>query len=206
MQNKLLSFVLLLTGCLSVSTVLAQDPSGLVDIEKGWNTKTINNVANGSFGVMLERFDQTWPTWMVSSVRDAMEKGQSKVVLDEETALKVIIDAKNGYAEVSDAGTDGEYMSACYWNRPNGHKLLAVCLGDPTDPFIEFVCFYDYDPQKKALIPEPSILAGFRKWTVEKPYFCNLPKQGKNLTIDEYNEKGHLRHTFTWNGTKFIKE
>jgi len=173
-----------------------------VDIEKGWNTKTINNVANGSFGVMLERFNQTWPTWMVSSVRDAMEKGQSKVVLDEETALKVIIDAKNGYAEVSDAGTDGEYMSACYWNRPNGHKLLAVCLGDPTDPFIEFVCFYDYDPQKKALIPEPSILAGFRKWTVEKPYFCNLPKQGKNLTIDEYNEKGHLRHTFTWNGTK----
>ena len=202
MQNKLLSFVLLLTGCLSVSTVLAQDPLGLEDIEKGWKTKTINNVANGSFGVMLERFDQTWPTWMVSSVRDAMEKGLSKVVLDEETALKVIIDAKNGYAEVIDAGTDGEYMSACYWNRPNGHKLLAVCLGDPVDPFIEFVCFYDYDPQKKALIPEPGILSDFRKWTVEKPYFCNLPKQGKNLILDEYNEKGHLRHIFTWNGTK----
>ena len=52
---------------------MAQDPLGLEDIEKGWKAKTINNVANGSFGVMLERFDQTWPTWMVSSVRDAME-------------------------------------------------------------------------------------------------------------------------------------
>lgn len=195
-------FLILLTFCLSASTVLAQDSLSLEDIEKGWKTKTIGNVANGSFGVMLECFDQTWPTWMVGAVRKTMEKGLSKEVLDEETALKVIVDAKNGYAEVSDAGTDGEYMSACYWNRPNGHKLLAVCLGDPTDPFIEFVCFYDYDPQKKALIPEPGILSDFRKWTVEKPYFCNLPKQGKNLTIDEYNEEGHLRHIFTWNGTK----
>ena len=202
MQNKLLSFVLLLTGCLSASTVLAQDAVYLEDIEKGWKTKTIDNVVNGSFGIMLESFDQTWPTWMVTKVRDAMEKGLSKVVLDEETALKVIVDAKNGYAEVSDAGTDGEYMSACYWNRPNGHKLLAVCLGDPVDPFIEFVCFYDYDPQKKALIPEPNILSGFRKWTIEKPYFCILPKQGKNLILDEYNEEGHLRHIFTWNGMK----
>ena len=191
--------LLLMVCLLSWNTVLAQS---LEEIEKGWKTKTIDNVANGSFGVMLERFDQTWPTWMVSSVRDAMEKGLSKVVLDEETALKVIVDGKNGYAKVSDAGTDGEYMSACYWNRTNGHKLLAICMGDPTDPFIEFVCFYDYDPQKKALIPEPDILGGFRPWTVEEPYFVSLPKQGKDLLIDMYNEEGHLRHIFTWNGMK----
>ena len=195
-------FLIWLTCCLSANTVLAQEPVLLEDIESGWKTKTINNVVNGSFGTMLERFDQTWPTWMVSKVRDAMEKGLSKVVLNEETALTVIVDAKNGYAEVSDEGTDGEYMSACYWNRTNGHKLLAVLMGDPTDPFIEFVCFYDYDPQKKALIPEPDILAGFRKWTLDDPYFCSLPKQGKNLLIDEYGSGGHIRHTFTWDGMK----
>ena len=202
MQNRLASLVLLLTCGLSVSSVLAQEPVLLEDIEKGWKTKTINNVVNGSFSVMLERFDQTWPTWMVASVRDAMEKGLSKEVLDEETELTVTVDAKNGYAEVSDAGTDGEYMSACYWNRPNGHKLLAVLMGDPTDPFIEFVCFYDYDPQRKALIPEPDILAGFRKWTPQKPYYCRLPKKGKNFIIDEYGDEGHLRHTFAWDGMK----
>ena len=53
--------MLLLMACLlSWNTVLAQS---LEEIEKGWKTKTIDNVANGSFGVMLERFDQTWPTW-----------------------------------------------------------------------------------------------------------------------------------------------
>ncbi|MBE6258058.1 MAG: hypothetical protein E7103_08885 [Prevotella sp.] len=201
MQKKSLLTVLLLL-CLSLGSAWAQETVSLEDIEKGWKTKTIDNVANGSLGVMLERFDQTWPTWMGASVRDAMEKGLSKMVIDEETALTVIVDSKNGYAKVSDAGTDGEYMSACYWNRTNGHKLLAICMGDPTDPFIEFVCFYDYDPQKKALIPEPDILGGFRPWTVEEPYFVSLPKQGKDLLIDMYNEEGHLRHTFTWNGMK----
>ena len=59
MQNRLASLVLLLTCGLSVSSVLAQEPVLLEDIEKGWKTKTINNVVNGSFSVMLERFDQT---------------------------------------------------------------------------------------------------------------------------------------------------
>jgi hypothetical protein len=132
----------------------AQAQTSLEDIAKRWAEKPINNVVNGSLGIMLERFDQTWPTWMGTAIRDAMEKGESKVVLDEETDLTVTIDSKNGYVEVGDAGTDGESMSACYWNRSNGHKLLAVHMSDPTDPFIELVCFYDYDPQKKALIPE----------------------------------------------------
>ena len=126
-------------------------------IEKGWGAKPIGNVVNGSLGIMLERFDQTWPTWMVGAVRRTMEKGLDKEVLDDETSLIVTVDAKNGYVEVSDAGTDGEYMSACVWNRNNGHKLFAVNMGKPTDPFIEFVCFYDYDPQKKLLSPEPEV-------------------------------------------------
>ena len=136
MQNKSLLIVLLSLCLLSYGSVWAQKSMSLEDIEKGWKTKTINNVANGSLGIMLERFDQTWPTWMGASVRDAMEKGLSKVVLDEETVLTVIVDSKNGYVEVSDAGTDGESMSACYWNRSNGHKLLAVRMSDPTDPFL----------------------------------------------------------------------
>ena len=174
----------------------------LEEIEKGWKTKTIDKVINGSLGIMLERFDQTWPTWMGGAVRRTMEKGLVKEVLEEETALTVIADAKNGYASVSDAGTDGEYMSACVWKRQNGHRLLAVCLGDPTDPFIEFICFYDYDPQKKVLTPEPDVLSGFRKWTTREPYYCRLPRVGKNLIIDDWGKDGPLRHTFTWDGMK----
>ncbi len=201
-MKRIASIVLLFV---TVLTTQAQENTSLEDINKGWGTKTINNVINGSFGIMLERFDQTWPTWMVGVVRKTMEKGLAKEVLDEETELTVTVDTKNGFVSVGDAGTDGEYMSACYWNRPNGHKLLAVLLGKPTDPCIEVLCTYDYDPQKKALIPEPSILKGYR-WGDRGEYqqiFCNLPRTGKNVTVEDWSgDKGPVVHTFTWDGTK----
>lgn len=174
-------------------------------IDKGWKTKTIDNVINGSLGIMLERFDQTWPTWMVGAVRETMEKGLDKQVLDEETELTVTVDSKNGYVSVGDGGTDGEYMSVCYWKRSNGHRLLAVLLGKPTDPCIEVLCTYDYDPQKKTLTPEPDILKGYR-WGDRGEYtqiFCHLPRKGKNIVVDDWGGKdGPVKHTFTWNGMK----
>ena len=201
-MRRIASIVLLFV---TVLTTQAQENTSLEDINKGWGTKTINNVINGSLGIMLERFDQTWPTWMVGVVRQTMEKGLAEDVLDEETELTVTVDTKNGFVCVGDAGTDGEYMSACYWNRPNGHKLLAVLLGKPTDPCIEVLCTYDYDPQKKALIPEPSILKGYR-WGDKGEYqqiFCNLPRTGKNVTVEDWSgEEGPVVHTFTWDGTK----
>ena len=201
--------LILTMGFLSVFSVLAQDmrfeSTPLEVISKGWTSKTIDNVINGSFGIMLERFDQTWPTWMVGSIRNTMEQGLSKEVLDEETELTVTIDSKNGYASVGDGGTDGEYMSACYWNRSNGHKLLAVLLGKPTDPCMEVLCTYDYDPQKKTLTPEPDILKGYR-WGDKgenKQIFCNLPKTGKNVTVQDWSgDDGPVVHTFTWDGMK----
>ena len=204
-MKKLFFMVTVLMAC---TMVQAQDrhfeSCPLTDINQGWKTKTIDNVVNGSLGIMLERFDQAWPTWMVGEVRNAMEKGLSKVVLEEETALTVTIDSKNGYVSVDDGGTDGEYMSACYWNRSNGHKLLAVLLGKPTDPCIEVLCTYDYDPAKKCLTPEPAILKGYR-WGDKEQYtqmFCKLPKQGKNVVVQEWGKEGPLQHTFTWDGMK----
>lgn len=198
-----LSLVLMLAVAVQAQEIKVKY-TPLEEIDKGWPTKTIDRVINGSFGIMLERFDQTWPTWMVGAVRETMEKGLAKQVLDEETSLTVTIDSKNGYAQVSDGGTDGEYMSACFWNRKNGHKLLAVCLGKPTDPCLEMVCFYDYDPQKKTLTPEPDILKGYR-WSDRKEFtqiFCHLPRKGKNILVDEWGSEGPVQHTFTWNGMK----
>jgi hypothetical protein len=189
---------------LSYSFSAAAQNQSLEEINKAWPTKTINNVVNGSLGIMLERFDQTWPTWMVGAVRETMEKGLAREVLDEETELTVIVDSKNGYASVGDAGTDGEYMSACYWNRSNGHKLLAVLLGKPTDPCIEVLCTYDYDPQKKTLTPEPDILKGYR-WGDRGEYsqiFCNLPKKGKNVIVNDWGGDSPVQHTFAWDGMK----
>ena len=200
---KKVSIVMLLS--LFVGALHAQEGNTfLEDIDKGWKTKTIDNVINGSLGIMLERFDQTWPTWMIRAVRNTMEKGLDREVLDVETSLTVTIDTKNGFVGVGDGGTDGEYMSACYWNRSNGHKLLAVLLGKPTDPCIEVLCTYDYDPQKKTLTPEPDILKGYR-WGERGEYvqvFCALPKKGKDVQVNEWGNDGPVQHTFTWDGMK----
>ena len=202
---KKVSIIMLLA--LFAGTLYAQEKYKYVfieDLDKQWATKPINNVINGSLGIMLERFDQTWPTWMVGAVRNTMEKGLDREVLDEETSLTVTVDTKNGYVAVGDGGTDGEYMSACYWNRSNGHKLLAVLVGKPTDPCIEVLCTYDYDPQKKVLTPEPDILKGYR-WGDRKEYtqlFCQLPKKGKDVRVNEWGDDGPVQHIFTWDGMK----
>ena len=204
MRKLLLLTLVLMSVLTSVAQEKTFESTPLEVIEKGWGTKTIDNVINGSLGIMLERFDQTWPTWMGSTIRETMEKGLAKEVLDDETELTVTVDTKNGYAAIGDAGTDGAYMSLCYWNRNNGHKLFAVRLGKPTDPCLDFVCFYDYDAQKKTLTPEPDILKGYR-WCDKKAFtqvFATLPKAGKNLLVDEWGEDGPVQHTFTWNGMK----
>ena len=200
--------LLMVAMFVSVMTAMAQDKQfescPLEVIEQGWKTKTIDNVINGSLGIMLDCFNRTWPTWMGEAIGHTMEKGLAKEVLDEETSLTVNIDIKNGYCEINDGGTDGAYMSACFWNRSNGHKLFAVRLGKPTDPFIDFVCFYDYDPAKKILTPEPEILKGYR-WCDRKEYtqiFCKLPRTGKNIVVEDWGNDGPLLHTFTWDGMK----
>lgn len=192
-------------ACCTLSVSAQGGSTSLEDIDAGWATKPISNVANGNFATMLERFYQTWPTWMVRAVRDTMKKGLTKQVLDKGTELTVTVDQKNGFVSVGDGGTDGEYMSACYWNRSNGHKLLAVLLGSPTDPCIEVLCTYDYDPAKKMLTPEAEILKGYR-WHDRKAYsqiFCNLPRKGKEITVDDWSgDDGPVRHSFKWDGMK----
>ena len=192
-------------ACCALSVSAQGGSTSLEDIDEGWASKPISNVANGNFATMLERFYQTWPSWMVRAVRDTMKKGLTKQVLDKGTELTVTVDQKNGFVSVGDGGTDGEYMSACYWNRSNGHKLLAVLLGSPTDPCLEVLCTYDYDPAKKMLTPEPEILKGYR-WHDRKAYsqiFCNLPRKGKEITVDDWSgDDGPVRHTFKWDGMK----
>ena len=204
-MKKLLLIVTVLMACTTMQAQKAfKQYCPLEDIAKDWRTKTIDNVVTGGIGIMLERFDETWPTYVVEDARGVLEQGLSEKELDANVGYKVVSDARNGYVEVVNDGSDMEYMSSCVWNRSNGHKLFAVCIGKPTDPEIEFVCFYDYDPAKKCLTPEPAILKGYR-WDDKKGYAqlsCKLPRQGKNVVVEEWGEAGPLKHTFTWDGMK----
>lgn len=207
MKKLILSFTLLL----AVLIANAQRHNLPIDeVAAKWQQKTISNVQDGSFATLLRRFDETWPTWSIKNVRDVIAKGLSKAVLDKETGYTVINDAKNGYVETYDLGTDGEYMSACIWRRNNGHKLLAINLGQPTDPEIEFVCFYDYNPQTKTLTPEPNVLGKWNRIEPSEKLSYKLPHVGKELLITEGNIDANYTHHFEWDGMrpvhKFVEQ
>ena len=180
--------------------LLAQREVSIEDIDKGWKTKPIENVLNGSIGILTEAFHQTWPTYVSRDACSVLEQGLSQKVLDRETGYRVTVDADNGYLEVSDDGTDGLYMSACAWNRSNGHQLFAVVIGKPVDPNLEVVCFYDYDAKAKRLTPEPNILSDFQRQGEGNQISHKLPRKGKEMTIIEYDLPFVYVHHFTWNG------
>lgn len=197
MKKILITLLMLAAG----SCLQAQQKDVFIDdIEKGWKTKPIENVVNGSIGILLEAFHQTWPTYVTRDACSVMEQGLDHKVLDPEAGYYVTIDATNGYAEVDNGGTDGLYMQACIWNRSNGHKLFAVMIGKPTDPELEVVCFYDYDAQAKRLTPEPNILSDFHRKSAGSQISHWLPQEGKELRIIEYDLPLIYAHHFPWNG------
>ncbi|MBR4366175.1 MAG: hypothetical protein IKP43_05275 [Bacteroidaceae bacterium] len=186
----------------------AQNLVSLTSLQSRWSSKNITNVSSGNIGVMLDRFDQTWPTTSVGDARSVIKQGLAKKVLEEETAYTVIYDAKNGYVEAKDGGADRQTMSACVWRRNDGHSLFAIEISQPVDPAISVVCFYDYNPKTKTLTPEPNLLQGWKP--VENNGFLEyvLPRQGKELIINEwfFTTSEYYAHHFKWNGVKPVFE
>ena len=179
--------------------IVAQGVS-IQTIKKGWKSKVITNVPTGGLGIMLERFDQTWPTSVGADVCQVMMTGMDSQVLDRTTNYKVTNDPKNGYVETSDEGSDRQYMRACVWRRSNGHRLFAVVIGQPVNPEIEIVCFYDYDPKKCQLTPEPKAIGDWMDITARGDYSFTLPRYGKEFLI--LDSRDQLMHHFKWNGMR----
>lgn len=105
----------------------------------------------------------------------------------EEWNEEIIVDRKNGYVCLDNGGADSGYMEACMWLRDTGHRLFAIRLGQPVDPEIEFVCFYDYDPKTSTLYPETGPEQEFRPLNKDNYISYNLPRKGKDFIIIEYD-------------------
>ena len=169
-------------------------------IETEWSTKVIRDVPTAGLGIMLERFDMTWPTTAVGDVCQVMQTGVAKKVLDSNDGYTVEVDAKNGYVESYTEGSDRQTMSACIWRRTNGHRLFAVVISQPTDPETEVACFYDYDPQQHTLTPEPDIVDNIRPLFPTAYMNFVLPKTGKDLIVSEYSSGYTYNRIYKWDG------
>ena len=192
---------LLLTMLAFAIGLSAQNNMSLDQIRDNWSSKSIKleNASQANIMDFVTAFQKTWPTY---SGRELIKFSKSK--LPYENTDKVV-DLKNGYVlymEDDPEAVSDEHMEACFWNRKNGHKLLAVTLSRVTPSELVVLCFYDYDPNTQTLTPEKSLNNLFTPSFPGYRYRAWLPQKGKNLVIEEFFGSITIKHTYSWDGMK----
>lgn len=179
----------------------------MVKVGKGWATRPIKVKGGGKApGVvtLTKAFNDVWKVYVVSGILKQAQDPKFTYKSDPEYDSEDIVDRKNGYMGVDSGGTDSDYMESCVWRCDNGHRLFAIRMGGPTDPEIEVVCFYDYDPETETMTPVESPVDTFKP--KEEYYSYSLPRKGKDFIITEYilSDDSNLQHIYTFDGQKHV--
>ena len=200
-------YLLLLLAVMTGMYALATDYRSLEEIHDQWKSRNIKvpqGGVNPGIVQLVKAFQDTWHTSTISPVLEKAKNPKFTYEADKEYGGGITVDRKNGYVCLDNGGSDADYMEACVWRRDNGHRLFAIVLGQPVDPEIEFVCFYDYDPKTLTLYPETGPEQEFHPLNKENHIGYNLPQKGKDFIISEYdiNLQGNINHVFAWDGNK----
>ena len=108
-------------------------------------------------------------------------------------------------------------MVCCYWNRDNGHKLVAFWMeqGHESDPSLgdNLLAFYDYDPATDVMTPDPEIGKRIADAMAQYDgYGVRLPDEGKDIELVGYmfdleNDSAESTdYLCRWNGNDFALE
>ena len=179
----------------------------MVKVGKGWAARPIKVKGGGKApGVvtLTKAFNDVWKVYVVSGILKKAQDPKFTYKSYPEYDSEDIVDRKSGYMCVNSGGTDSDYMESCVWRCDNGHRLFAILMGGPTDPEIEVVCFYDYDPETEMMTPVESPVDTFKpKYEF---YSYDLPRKGKDFIITEYDVAAEetVSHVYTWDGQKHV--
>ena len=183
------------------------------DIEVDWANKEIPVEKGGQkpeLVTLLEAFNKVWPTEVVDMLLDYAKDQKFTEKMNEETGGAIVVDRKNGYAEVVQGDAPGDNMSAAVWGRKDGDLLFIINIVRPDKENAEkaqqSICAYDYNPATQTLTPERNAVIRFRQ-TADMTTTYELPHEGKDISIVERDKdfKGTF-HLFTWDGQHFSKE
>lgn len=123
----------------------------------------------------------------------------------------------NGYIKCMGMFQVSHDVTCCYWNRKNGHKLVAFWLeqGHESDPSLDdkLLAFYDYDPAADVMTPEPDLNVAIDvEMNQYDAYSVVLPDKGKDIEIvghmiDYENDSAeNTYYIYRWNGNDFSLE
>ena len=187
-------------------------------IRNTWAPKKLTGVAsNGKFDIELFAlaFCKAYPDYepnksLIDYLNDPTNYNE------EEADYRIDDKKKNGYLSCYmqkdlDWGT-----VCCYWNRNNGHKLVAFWMTEEHlsyDKAEQMLAFYDYDPATDTMTPEPDLCKKVLEVTSQyDTYGITLPDEGKDITalchnLETYHDNAVEAHyVFRWNGYDFRPE
>ncbi len=200
-----ISVLVVMSFCMSMN-LYSQKSIDFTNFDKQWKSKKITNVKDGKISTLITSFCKTWSSdsgdAIVEYIKNPAKYARDNA--DNEFIYDITLDVNNGYVSAFN-GSDMDYISACVWKRNNGHRLLGVVVGQPTDPHVEYLCFYDYNPATSMLTPENISLpmpATSTVATTDVSY--ELPRVGKELVVSElvYHWQRSLTHHFSFDGMK----
>ncbi|MCR4853896.1 MAG: hypothetical protein K5893_09935 [Prevotella sp.] len=200
-------YLLLLLAMTTSMYALAVEYHSLEEIRDQWASRNIKVPQGGKTpGIiqLLKAFQDTWHSYTIGPVLEKAKNPNFTFEADEEYGGGITVDRKNGYVSLDNGGTDSDYMEACLWRRDNGHRLFIIRLGQPVDPEIEFLCYYDYDPKTFTMYPETGPEQEFHPLNKDNQLGYKLPQKGKDIIISEYdiNLGSNINHVFSWDGNK----
>ena len=183
------------------------------DIEVDWANKEIPVEKGGKkpeLITLLQAFNRVWPTEVVETLLDYAKDSKFTEKMNEETGGAIVMDRKNGYAEVVQGDAPGDNMSAAVWGRKDGDLLLILNIVRPDkendEKTQQAICAYDYNPATETLTPERNAVIRFRQ-TAGMSTTYKLPREGKEISIVERDKDFNgTFHIFSWDGQYFSKE
>lgn len=181
-----------------------------IEMAKVWKPTAIDVPGGGNspdIVVLLSAFNRAWPTQIVSGLLNQAKDPKFTRSVDEEYGAVDLVDRPNGYAGANmETMADMDYMEACIWKRRNGHRLLAVCFGQPVDPDIEHIYFYDYNPQTQQLTPDEEEMQTFAPLWAGDHQWYTLPRQGKDVRVRERIAEWsqEIESLYTWDGQRHV--
>ena len=100
----------------------------------------------------------------------------------------------------------------CYWNRKDGHQLVAAYMEDSGEGgwFENLVVFYDYDYANDLMTPEPELTQMIEdRMKKFDAYSVQLPREGKDIEVagyvidEEQDNADGITLKLKWDGQTF---
>lgn len=181
------------------------------EIKKVWAKRSFN-VDPGDKTPNVETFAlafcEKYPEYDINEVlRNYLVSGTY-----DSNEYEIINDKKNGYIRCMWMVQYTNLTDVCYWNRKDGHQLVAAYMEDSGEGgwFENLVVFYDYDYANDLMTPEPELTQMIEdRMKKFDAYSVQLPREGKDIEVagyvidEEQDNADGITLKLKWDGQTF---